>query len=569
MEVHRIVHCNYSTDNRRDMKFHLHIPELEQLALDAASEGVVVHGKQGLSSRSMPRPVYYRCISTFAGRHSKNLTPKKIYLLLRRGGDHRDLRFGDYSWNSRTMISMLDHVVIDDSTDAADFRHIFYHLNSVLYSDIAGVSECLCRLAARCCAKHELLIDIMSLALETGPTKPIRDVIMHYGGRLDPNAGDYSVQACRCGMHDVVRELLSRDRGLADTLADHYIEFIIESGDAEMVTLLVHAVGERQIAVNYRVSVRHFTVQYCEKLLSLGVIRSGTKRDFWQFWSIDVIKFLVHRNMCDMTSVMLDIASHAVREGSIYIDILHRLVEQEHVPVPNDILARLDLNDNVDLGVVDYLVSHGADIHAIHDGLNAMIRSPMLLRYWLDNGLVIQDTAKTCYAMLKSYICRRCNLLSNGIHSLDDLVRVLERIYGFDVKTRDHDGNTLLHVATELYADSAVSILVKHGIDVNAINNDGQAPIHVACIHDYSDTVLKLIDHGAIVNMYDKQLQTPLHYACQHPNPDAVEALLIAGALTNLTNGDDWKPINLLPFAGDDDAQEINEEIQQLFEQHF
>lgn len=156
---------------------HLHIPTLHELALDVAADGVVVHGKQGLS-RPMNRPLYYRCIQTYAQKHDDSMRMIKLF--------HRATSAGDIGTvpTLPMLVTLTDHCGMVE-----DYMMTVGALLSIADDDVDSVIECMHRLAARCmtAGKHQVLMDTMKVALLHTPCRAIRDVIVKYGGYLDPD----------------------------------------------------------------------------------------------------------------------------------------------------------------------------------------------------------------------------------------------------------------------------------------------------------------------------------------------------------------------------------------------
>ena len=157
--------------------------------------------------------------------------------------------------------------------------------------------------------------------------------------------------------------------------------------------------------------------------------------------------------------------------------------------------------DNSDSGVVDALLSSGADVEA----KDARGRTPLHLaaKAASDSGVV--DA-----------------LLSSGV----------------DVEAKDSWGRTPLHYALEANDNpNVVAALVREGADVNSRSKDYPAATLLHKVARYGkdpSTISRFIAAGADVNVMDGAEATPLHYAATYnDNPNIVAALVEAGADVN------------------------------------
>lgn len=144
------------------------------------------------------------------------------------------------------------------------------------------------------------------------------------------------------------------------------------------------------------------------------------------------------------------------------------------------------MEDATDLGVYDYLMLRGAHLNDVYeDGRNVLERCPMLLRYWIDKGIVI-----------KSY---SPNLMIESIrHGMT--VPVLEMMmdkYSSKVNACGRFGVTPLIMACEINNYEAVEMLIKRGAYVDKCDYEGKTPYDVT-----TDDCIKqlLISHGYVVN---------------------------------------------------------------------
>lgn len=83
---------------------------------------------------------------------------------------------------------------------------------------------------------------------------------------------------------------------------------------------------------------------------------------------------------------------------------------------------------------------------------------------------------------------------------------------GADVRRRDRDGRTALHMVA--FADnlSLAEVLVENGAELDVLDDIiGETPLNTAAAHDRHDMMRFLLERGADVNLSDKHKQTPLH----------------------------------------------------------
>ena len=109
---------------------------------------------------------------------------------------------------------------------------------------------------------------------------------------------------------------------------------------------------------------------------------------------------------------------------------------------------------------------------------------------------------------------------------------------GADVKAKDEDGNTPLHIANN---KDVASLLIAKGADVNALDKYDNTPLHTAAGRDSSDIARLLIASGADVNAKDKDGNTPLHGAVMW---HIAQLLVDKGADVNAKNKDGNTPLH-------------------------
>jgi ankyrin repeat protein len=97
-----------------------------------------------------------------------------------------------------------------------------------------------------------------------------------------------------------------------------------------------------------------------------------------------------------------------------------------------------------------------------------------------------------------------------------------------DVNAADKDGDTPLHIASQLGYDAVAKQLLIHEADVDARNKADKTPLHLASSYGHRAVVKVLLDTGRVdVKAVDKYGNTPLHYAVVDGNI-GVELLLRA-----------------------------------------
>jgi ankyrin repeat protein len=102
-------------------------------------------------------------------------------------------------------------------------------------------------------------------------------------------------------------------------------------------------------------------------------------------------------------------------------------------------------------------------------------------------------------------------------------------------------------------------LLLESGANANLRNGEGQTPLHLATQLGDCDIMRLLLDRGADVDVQDRRRSTPLHLASDNRNSMTTQLLLRSGANVRVRNEDGRTPLQV---ASDD--SEGNQEIIRL-----
>ena len=131
------------------------------------------------------------------------------------------------------------------------------------------------------------------------------------------------------------------------------------------------------------------------------------------------------------------------------------------------------------------------------------------------------------------------------LHKAIELIRA-----GADVNTKDQDGNTPLHKASQYGHTELAKLLIGNGADVNAATEVGWKPLHKASLNGYTETAKLLIGNGADVNTKDKDGVTPLYIASLNGYTETAKLLIDNGADVNAATKYGVTPLHLASHYG-------------------
>ena len=114
--------------------------------------------------------------------------------------------------------------------------------------------------------------------------------------------------------------------------------------------------------------------------------------------------------------------------------------------------------------------------------------------------------------------------------------------------------NTPVHLAVLSLDEAALQKCVEQQLDLNSKNKEGNTSLHLASQYDLIDMAEMLVDGGADLNSRNYVYDTPLHIAINHGNNRIVKELLEAGAEVEARNNRARTPLHQAAICGNQEA---------------
>ncbi|XP_036428039.1 poly [ADP-ribose] polymerase tankyrase-2 isoform X2 [Colossoma macropomum] len=246
--------------------------------------------------------------------------------------------------------------------------------------------------------------------------------------------------------------------------------------------------------------------------------------------------------------------------------------------------------------VVDYLLEHGADVHARDDGGLISLHNAcsfghaevvsLLLHHGADansrdnwnytplHEAAIKGKIDVCIVLLQhgaeptirntdgrsalDLAEPSTKAVLTGEYRKDELLesarcgneeKLMSLLTPLNVNCHASDGrkSTPLHLAAGYNRVKTVQLLLEHGADVHAKDKGDLVPLHNACSYGHYEVTELLVKHGACVNAMDLWQFTPLHEAASKNRVEVCSLLLSHGADPTFLNCHNKSAIDLAP----------------------
>lgn len=197
---------------------------------------------------------------------------------------------------------------------------------------------------------------------------------------------------------------------------------------------------------------------------------------------IDIIKLLIDYGA--------DLNRQYGGETAIYVAIKYNQVNTLKLLLASG--ADIDVGDgfikrqpwNISHECIEVLIDHGLSDDNIDRMLHAAFKRGRshIIKLFIDKGIDINHIASGGSSLMH---------LTTNTSTVELLIRE-----GYDINTKDNDGNTRLHTVIKPdYDISLLQGLLANNADINITNNDGHTPLNLAANMGIQSAIITLLDH--------------------------------------------------------------------------